>query len=199
MNSWLFQLSHLSDLAVLSGTLSTISFLMYFRAIITRQIVPSKAAWIVWFLLDAMTFFGMWVTHTLNAQLCTVVVGSFISAILAYKYGTPEWEPLERACLGGAVLGIVAWAIARDPIFGILSGIVWNVVGAIPMFRTAWKEPEKERTAAWLFGTGSCGLSVYMVKSHRFVEIGQPIIFLLLNLSMIYLVYVRPALKLRTV
>ena len=183
----------------LSGAFSVVSFVLYMLAIVRREVKPAKASWIVWCVLDLMTFFGMWAEHTLNVQVGVVAISSVVIAILSHQFGVPGWTRLDKLCMFGAAVGILAWLRSGNALFGIVSGIVWNVVGAIPMFEAAWRNPHHERSIAWPLGTVACILTCVLCRSLSLAEFGQPLTFLGLNLCIIFLVYVRPALKLRTV
>ncbi len=181
--------------AVASGVLFLAGYVPYIRGTLQGKIAPSKASWITWAILDALTVSGMHSKHALNAQIVGALAGSSAVAFLSLKYGAWGWTRLDKICLGAAGIGIVLWLALRDPIFGILVFTGANIPGSIPTFRSAWNDPAKEASPAWMIWWVSCLLAVATIPAWTLAHAAQPLTFFALNCVMVLLVHVRPLMK----
>ena len=142
--------------SVLSGILFLLAFLPYIRAILRGETKPAKASWIIWMTADLVVLFGMLAEKTLNGSLVGAVCGVSVVVLLALRHGTPGWSRLDVSCMALALFGIVLWKIFQSPVLAIATSCLVLVIGAIPTWVSAWKDPSRENKLAWfLFWVGS--------------------------------------------
>ena len=91
-------------LSILAGLLFVAAFVPYIRAILRKETKPAKASWFIWASLDTITLAAMFFKDTVNGQILGAVLGAWVVAVLALKYGTPGWTKLDKFCLGSAIL-----------------------------------------------------------------------------------------------
>ncbi|MBI2410842.1 MAG: hypothetical protein HYV32_03045 [Candidatus Kerfeldbacteria bacterium] len=183
-----------SILSVASGILFVVAFLPYIQAIRRREAQPCKATWIIWATLDTITLAGMWTKGTLNGQIIGAVLGAWIVVGLALKYGIPGWSKLDKACMGGAVFGIILWQIFNNPVLGMLTSLFVVFLGSIPTFVSAWKEPANENRTAWTIYWVSCMLALLAIPAWTVADAAQPITFSTIETTMMFILYVKPRL-----
>mgnify|MGYP000132529445 FL=1 len=179
-------------LSILAGLLFVAAFVPYIRAILRKETKPAKASWIIWANLDTITLAGMFFKGTVNGQILGAVLGAWVVAALALKYGTPGWTKLDKFCLGGAVLGIVLWQVFSDPVFGIVTSLSVVFLGSIPTFTSAWKDPSRENKLAWTIFWVSCVCAVIAIPHWTLADAAQPITFFAIETIMMYILFVRP-------
>ena len=179
-------------LSILAGLLFVAAFVPYIRAILRKETKPAKASWLIWASLDTITLAGMFFKDTVNGQILGAVLGAWVVAVLALKYGTPGWTKLDKSCLGGAVLGIVLWQVFNDPIFGIVTSVSVVFLGSIPTFTSAWKDPSRENKLAWIIFWVSCVCAVIAIPHWTLADATQPITFFAIETIMMYILFVRP-------
>jgi hypothetical protein len=177
-------------LSVIAGLLFVAAFFPYIRAIMRKETKPAKTSWLIWASLDTITLAGMFFKDTVNGQILGAVLGAWIVAALAMKYGTPGWTKLDKCCLGGAVLGIVLWQVFNDPVFGIVtsSGVVF--LGSIPTLTSAWQDPGRENKLAWTIYWASCVCAVIAIPRWTLADAAQPISFFAIESTMMYILFV---------
>lgn len=184
---------HLKEiLTVLAGILFFVAFIPYIRAILRKETQPVKATWIIWASLDTITFLGMLAKHSVNGQIIGAILGAWIVAFLAMKFGEPGWKLVDKICLAGAIIGIVLWKVSGDATFGLMGSLISVFIGSIPTFVSAWKDPSKEDKTAWTLFWLSCVSAMFAIPAFTFADAAQPITFLLIESIMVTIVYLRP-------
>lgn len=177
---------------VVSGVLFFAAFVPYIRAIMRRETKPSKASWIIWATLDTTTFAGMWAVGALNGQILGAIAGAWTVVALTFKFGTPGWSKLDKFCLAGAALGIALWVAFSDPVLAIVTNMTVLVIGAIPTFASAWRDPSRENRAAWTTYWVSCVCAVIAIPHWTLADAAQPLAFTAIETTMMYVLYFRP-------
>ncbi|MDO8599627.1 MAG: hypothetical protein Q7S02_05975 [bacterium] len=179
-------------LTTVAGILMMAGFVPYIRAILRKETKPSKASWVIWTTLDTITLAGMIAKGTVNGQLIGAIIGVYVTVGLALKFGSPGWTRLDRACLGGAVLGIALWAITANPIAGIVTSCSVIFLGSIPTFVSAWEDPSRENTLAWTLYWCSCVFALAAIPRWTLADALQPITFTAVETTMVVILLVRP-------
>jgi hypothetical protein len=182
-------------LSILAGLLFIVGFVPYIRAILRKETKPAKASWIIWASLDYLVFAGMIAEHTVNGQILGAVIGATIIIGLALKYGTPGWTNLDKFCLGGAVLGITLWQVLGNPTFGIVTACTVALLGSVPTFLSAWKDPSRENKLAWTIFWISCVCAVIAIPHWTLADAAQPITFFIIESTMMCILFIRPYIK----
>ncbi len=174
-----------------AALLHAAGFVPYARAILRKEAKPAKASWLIWAGVDSIVIAGMYAEHSVNGQIVAAVLGAWVIALIALRFGTPGWTRLDRFCLGGAVLGIALWCIFSEPILGIVTSLSVVFLGSIPTFVSAWDNPSRENRTAWILFWLSCLCMVVAVPSLKLADAAQPITFLTIDSTMIYVLCVR--------
>ncbi|MFA6603957.1 MAG: hypothetical protein WCT10_03925 [Patescibacteria group bacterium] len=182
-------------LSVISGLMFFAASVPYIRAILKGRTKPSKASWLIWAGLDSIVLVGMIAQHTLNGQIIGAVLVSWMTALLALKYGQTGWTTLDKLCLGGAVLGLALWQTFSNPLLGLAASLAMIFIGAIPTFVSAWRDPNGEDRSTWMLFWLSCVAALFAIPDWTLADAAQPIIFTMIDTTMVYLLFVRPCLR----
>lgn len=178
--------------SICGGIFAVAGFIPYIRAIVLKETKPAKASWIIWAVLDTITFFGMYAKHSLNGQMIGIIAGVWIVVVLALKYGESGWTILDKSCLFGAFIGIILWIVFDSPVLGIMMSLSIIFLGSIPTFVSAWKDPSRENKLGWVIYWFSCVFTLAALPAWTVEDAAQPIIFFLIETVMIYILFVRP-------
>jgi hypothetical protein len=179
-------------LSVAIGVTAAMGYAPYVVAILRGRAKPAKATWAIWALLDSIALAGMYAEDAVNAQIVIALLGAMAITALGLKYGRGGWTALDRVCLGGAVLAIVLWKAYDSPVLGIMTSLSGVLIGALPTFVSAWKDPSKEDRTAWTLFFVSGLLAVVAIPSWTLQDAAQPLIFFVVNATVALFVYVRP-------
>jgi len=179
-------------LNVVAGILFVFAFIPYIRAILRGETKPAKASWIIWASLDYIVLAGMIVEHTVNGQILGAVIGATIVIGLAMKYGTPGWTRTDKFCLGGAFLGISLWIAFNNPVFGILTSCAVALLGSVPTFISAWRDPSREDKSAWTIFWVSCVCAIIAIPQQTLAAAAQPVTFFIIESVMMFILFIHP-------
>lgn len=176
----------------IAGAFAIASFVPYIIAILRKQTKPSKSTWLIWTTLSNLTAATMFASDALNAQIAMIAAGDLIVVVLALTYGTSGWSRLDLACLTGAVAGIAVWIWTRDPLHGLLIAVTVTVVGSIPTIVKTWHHPEQEDSLAYTLMVSSCVFQIAAIPAWTMAHVLQPISFLGIGGSILFLILARP-------
>jgi hypothetical protein len=180
---------------VLSAAIISTAQLIYLVNTIRRKIRPSVLSWIGWsFLMGtsvvsqvAATGWQWSMTSVLSSALGCLIIG--LAALLSgnYSLARGDWRflGLGALCVGLYLLSGNAWmttgfAIGADALLGI------------PTILKAVKEPELERSPAWLMGTCSASLALISCIGHSWLYVLFPAYLFCFNGLMAWLTQLRP-------
>ncbi|MBI3336395.1 hypothetical protein HYZ98_02405 [Candidatus Peregrinibacteria bacterium] len=178
-----------SILSTVSGLLFLAAYVPYIRAVCKCTTKPAKASWLIWSILDTITLVGMWTKGTLNGQIIGAILGGWIVVVLAFRYGIPGWSKVDKFCLFGAVLGIFLWWVFGEATMGIITNNTVIVLGSIPTFVSAWKDPTRENRTAWTLMFISCVLALIAIPEWTPADAAQPVAFTIVETIMMFLLY----------
>ena len=148
-----------------AGLLSLAAFVPYVLAIFGRGFrwngitklptptKPNRATWFIWALLAAVILPAysqsgaeetVWVAVALTA-------GPGIVALLSIKWGEGGWTRFDQACLAGAFVSILMWAVTGSPVVGLLFALTADAFGAVATIRHAYHRPKEEKFRPLIF------------------------------------------------
>ena len=187
----------MEKLFIISGILFIAGFIPYIISIFDKQnpTKPEKVTWIIWLTIDIIVCAGMIAAKTVNAQIIGAVIGCSVVVILALKYGTSKWSKLDIFCLIGAALGIILWIVFQDPILGIVISQSVAVIGSIPTFVSAWKNPERENKLAWTIFWASCVFAMIAIPRWTLADATQPVAFFAVKSIILSILFISPLFK----
>ena len=80
---------------------------------------PVKMTWLIWAILDIITWVTMWKSDTLNFQIDGCIIGNAVIVVLAFMYGKAGWTKVDIFCSIGAAFGLLLWWWTGDPVLGM--------------------------------------------------------------------------------
>lgn len=188
-------------LKIFAGTLQVGAFIPYILAILYRGAKPTQATWINYAILDTVLFVGMCLEGVFNWQMLGIVLGVWIILVLSIEHGIKKWGNLERFCLVSIPMGILISIGFASPIWAMIINLILIVLASIPTFLSGWKDPTRESLLAWSMSSIACGI-VITIGKHDVINLLQPVIFLMVNGSMVTILATRriyPAPKTREI
>lgn len=176
-------------LSIMAGVIFTIAFIPYILAVLRKKTKPSKITWVIWAVLDSITFVGMLIEHSLNGQIVGAVIGVWAVVIVSPRDRTFRWSKLDKFCVGGAILGVSLAQVFQDPKLGILCSCSVVFIASFPTFVQAYRNPVGENRMAWTLYWISCVFAVIAIPEWNFVNTMQPLTFLSLESVMMWILW----------
>jgi len=134
-----------------AGVVSLLAFVPYLVAILRGQTRPSIASWWIWTAVGAAlcaSYFAAGARASIWTPV-SYVVGPFLIALLALRYGDRHFSRFDAFCLGIAALSLILWWWTGIPSVALALNMAVDAVGALPTVRKSWSEPESEDRLAW--------------------------------------------------
>jgi hypothetical protein len=171
---------------------SVIAFVPYFKSILQNKTKPSSASWWTWTILTFVIVVSSWASGAswqvllLPAWLC---ISQLAVSILSIKFGDNKWDSRNKICVGGAILGILFWALTGNPLLALGFSILSDLFASIPNFRHVFLNPEQENKIAWTIGWLSAVFEILAIKNWVFASSGWAIYFILNMTLILYFLY----------
>ena len=180
------------SLSLLAGLFSGIASIIYIHGILTNDIQPVKASSVLGTICTISIFIDMWHHDAVNGQILMSAERVCITMPLTVRFGRPGWEPVDILFFTFGLGGIFVWSFVGDPNWRIAIGLLTLAIGSIPTWVWRWKVPRHENRTSLVFGMAASTCAIVGIPQLAFAHAAQPIVFLMLQSIMGYLVWVRP-------
>ncbi len=148
-------------LGVLAAILQLVGYVLYFRAMAARGIVPNSTSWGLW-LFGAIVSLSVYGSEThdiaklLLPAVCAVCsIGVVSYAVWKGKVLRPDATDYLTAVLDVVVLGV--WFVTRPGHAGYTALLLDTTLTFIPILRTTWRRPADEDWLPWTVWTLAYG------------------------------------------
>jgi hypothetical protein len=188
----MFNMTYYEIFGIAAPIVSLVAFIPYFISILKGKTKPSSASWSTWAILMFVITASSWASGApwqvllLPAWLC---FSQLAGAILSIKYGDNKWDLRNKICVGGAILGILLWALTGDPLLALVLSIIADLFASIPNFRHVFLNPKQEDKLAWAIGWLSAVFQILAVAEWNFASGGWSVYFLLNESLILYFLY----------
>lgn len=171
-------------LAVITVVLSIVSYWIYLYGTFRGSIRPHGLTWMIWAAMNGLIFyqqisqgagFGAWVT--LVACLASVVI-----SITGFIYGGRRTNKLDYICLMLAIVAMSAWVLAADPNLLVLLASMVFVIGFVPTFQKARKDPMSENAITFTLNGSKFLIALFALQAFNFTTAFYPIVLVVINL-----------------
>lgn len=168
---------------MVAGALGLLSYVPYVRSIFAGKTRPNRATWWIWTVLGTVLTASYYAVGARDTVWFTGIAtaGTIGISLLSLKYGVGGWTPLDRACLGGAALGLGLWFITGTPLAALSLTMFVDMLGYVPTLRKAYCEPESEDRMAWTLFLAGAILNLAAVRTWTFGIAAFPVYVAVLN------------------
>jgi hypothetical protein len=176
-------------LDILSGTLMFLGGVPFYFSMKRGPGHPMIVTWLMYAVLDCITFGSMWSAGTLNGQIIGTVAVSVPTFLLTLKYGETSKSVLELTCIAIGIFGLFLWYWFSSPLVAFGMSLLLVTIGSAPTYKSAWDNPKNENGWAWILFFLSSIPAIYLIKAWTFKDAAQPITYILIQGSMLCLIY----------
>ncbi len=189
----IYSINYKVALGVLTLAIAFVSYVPYFRDIIAGRTKPHTFSWFVWTVLTGIAFGvqvaehagpGAWATG-ITTLLCLVV---FVFGLVK---GNVRFPLVDWLCLGLALVGLVLWQVADNPIAAVILITLTDAFAFIPTFRKGYVKPYEDTPSTfWLSGL-KFFISLFALESVTLSTWLYPASLVLTNWVFVTMVYMR--------
>ena len=170
-------------LAVIAAFVAFAGNIPYLRDAINKRVTPHPYTWLVWSIVSGITLFGQIAKGAGIGALPTAVAEAFTVAIFLYslQYGFKNVVKSDNYFLAAALLGLVPWAITKDPTISVVIAVSIDLVAFTPTIRKTWRKPETETPALYGANVLRHVLTLLSLKSYNIATMLHSIAMILTN------------------
>lgn len=144
-------------LAIVAALLAVVGNISYLRNILRGAIKPHPYTWFIWSIVSMTTFFGGLAKGSGIGALPTGIAEGFTLLIFIFslkylfKGNSGHIKKTDKYFLAAALLGLVPWALTKDPTLSVVIMVAIDVIAFMPTLQKTWTQPETEKPL--LYGT----------------------------------------------
>lgn len=165
--------------------------LAYVRATLSKQASPHAVSWLLWAITPLVTFVA---EVTVGVGLIAIVtlamgVSPILVVLAALKTDRRLFrlDSFDAVCIGIALIGLLIWAITRQPITAIILAIAADTISCLPTIRKTYRRPDSEYPPTFLLSASSMALALLASREITFAGFAFPTYVLIMNLIILSL------------
>ncbi|MDQ5901661.1 MAG: hypothetical protein QG580_376 [Patescibacteria group bacterium] len=176
--------------AIVAAIMAVIGNLPYLLDVFRKKIRPHPYTWLVWSIVSGVTFFGqlakgagVGVIPTAAAEIFTIIIFFF-----SLRYGFRDIQKKDTLFLIIALLGLVPWALTKDPTISVIIVVSIDFVAFIPTIRKTYLKPKSENAILYSMNVTRHTLTLFSLEAYNIVTTLHSIVMIILNTIMSYII-----------
>lgn len=174
-------------LAGVAVVLAIIGNIGYLRDVVSNKIQPHPYTWLVWSIVSMVTFFGQLVKGGGLGSIPTGVAEGFTILIFLFslKNGFKHIVRRDTYFLVIALLGLIPWALTKDPTISVIIVVSMDVFAFIPTLRKTWQKPKTEEPLLYAMNVLRHALTMMALSSYNIATTLHSIAMIITNTLMV--------------
>lgn len=148
-------------LVLIASVLAFVGNIAYLKDVVRGKVRPHPYTWFIWSIVSLVTFLGglekgagIGAIPTAVAEGFTIIIFLYAVARLFKRSGgaihvrvreAGHIRPIDHVFLVAALLGLIPWALTKDPTISVIVVVTIDVIAFIPTLRKTWAHPETEQ------------------------------------------------------
>jgi hypothetical protein len=185
------------DYDIILGVVATLivlaGYFVYFKDILFGDTKPHAFTWLIWAVLNTVTFFAS-TSKGAGAGAWSIGVSGALNYVIfgiALFKGEKRISVGDTACLIAAFVGVGIWAITANPLWSIIIASVVDGLGFLPTFRKAYRKPREESLLTFSLTGTSYFLSLFAITTINLVTVLYPAVTFLMDAAFVLLILYR--------
>ena len=184
---------------LLASILTAESSIPYAIGILTGNVKPNRATWIVLSIVNSLTLATIYCGGIRGSALffpISYLVGSSTILLLSLRYGSSAWNRRDLYCLSSAFLIGICWQTFHcSAEVALALCLLVNLFGLYPTFIKAFRNPQTESRFAWNMSLAGSLTNLLVISHVSFMALAQPLFMLIANGILAYAVTTLPWLR----
>lgn len=182
-----------NTIGVIAVLLVFIGYIPYFRSIFTGRTRPHIYSWFVWGFVATIVF-ALQISNRAGAGAFVTLAAAVLSfsvLLLSLRHGKRDITKTDTVFLVLALLVIVIWLFAKQPVFSIMLASTIDFLGFFPTIRKSWKDPYSETIIFYLINSIRFTLAIFALQTYTIVTALYPSLWLSINTVFVLMLITR--------
>lgn len=160
-------------IAIIAALFAFIGNFSYLKDVLKGRIQPHPYTWLVWSIVSMTTFFGGLAKGAGIGALPTGVAEGFTIIIFLFslKYlfqgKVGHIRMTDNYFLAICLLGLIPWAVTKDPTISVVIVVIIDIVAFIPTLRKTWVEPRSEKPLLYEMNIARHTLTLFSLQTYN--------------------------------
>jgi hypothetical protein len=170
-------------IAIIAAIIAIVGNVPYLRDVIRKRVQPHPYTWLVWTIVSGVTFFGalqkgagVGAIPTGAAEIFTVIIFFF-----SLQYGFKQIKRVDTYFLIIALLGLIPWALTKDPTISVIIVVSIDLVAFIPTLRKTWQHPKSETPLLFSMNVVRHILTLFSLQAYNIATMLHSISMIIVN------------------
>ena len=170
-------------IAIIAAIIAIFGNVPYLRDVIRKRVQPHPYTWLVWTIVSGVTFFGalqkgagVGAIPTGAAEIFTVIIFFF-----SLQYGFKQIKRIDTYFLIIALLGLIPWALTKDPTISVIIVVSIDLVAFIPTLRKTWQHPKSETPMLFSMNVVRHILTLFSLQAYNIATTLHSISMIIIN------------------
>lgn len=171
------------SLAIIASILAIIGNVPYMIDIFKKRVEPHAYTWLVWTIVSLVTFFGqvekgagIGALPTAASEIFTIII-----FIISLKYGFKHIRKIDTYFLIFALLGLIPWALTKDPTISVIIVVTIDFIAFIPTIRKTWKHPGTENHILYSMNASRHFIALFSLQAYNIATTLHSIVMIVMN------------------
>ncbi len=176
--------------AVIAAILAFVGNISYLKDVVRERVRPHPYTWFIWSIVSMTTFLGglakgagIGALPTGVAEAFTIVIFIFSLKYL-FKREVGHIRPVDHYFLVAALLGLVPWALTKDPTISVIIVVLIDIVAFVPTLRKTWFHPETERPLLYEMNVARHILTLFSLQTYNIATVFHSVAMICTNTIM---------------
>jgi hypothetical protein len=161
------------SIAVIASILAIVGNISYLKDVFKGRVLPHPYTWFIWSIVSMTTFFGGLAKGAGIGALPTGIAEGFTIIIFLFslKYlfqgKAGHIRAIDNYFLVIALLGLIPWALTKDPTISVVIVVLIDIVAFIPTLRKTWLHPDTEKPLLYEMNVSRHVLTLFSLQTYN--------------------------------
>lgn len=171
-------------LSLIAVILTFVGYFPYIRSIVKKQTKPHIYSWFTWS-LDGFIIFGLQITHGAGpgsfVALAAGILALTVLILTILNKGKRDVTVTDTVFLVMALLALVIWLFAKQPLISAILIMTVDVLGFLPTVRKSWHKPFTENVSFYAINTVRFAIALVALQAYSIITVLYPGVWLIGN------------------
>lgn len=179
------------SLAIIAAIFAFVGNISYLKDVAKGVVHPHPYTWFIWSIVSMTTFFGGLAKGAGIGALPTGVAEGFTIVIFLLSLKQlfrgeirQHIRKIDHYFLAAALVGLVPWALTKDPTISVVIVVIIDVIAFVPTLRKTWFHPETERPLLYKMNVARHILTLFSLQAYNLATMFHSIAMICTNTLM---------------